>query len=141
MCSVIFVKGMKMAHPSMKLPLSRFGSRRFNLNVCYNFKGLRLKLFTDNKITRHCFMARDGTNSFKKMMVFRTAELSTISFPCFKEISKRGLHSKTVGRKILIHQTVSDFRKKKYNYLNRTSLYFKKHQINIKYFWEKMHVS
>lgn len=83
MCSVMFVKEIKKAHPSMKLPLSRFGSRKYNLYACYNSQRLRLKHFTDNKISHHCFIARDGTNSFKKMMVFRTAKLSTISFPCF----------------------------------------------------------
>lgn len=113
MCSVVFVKGMEQAHPSVKLPLSRFGSRRYNLYACYNSQRLRCKLFTDNKITPHCLIARDGANSFEKMMVFRTANLSTISFPCFKKISKRGLHSKTVGPKILIHPTVPDFRKEK----------------------------
>lgn len=125
MCSVIFVKGMKKAHPSMKLPLSRFGPRRYNLYACYNSQRLKLKVFTDNKITHHCFIAGDGTNLFKKMMVFRTAKLSTSSFPCLKEISKRGLHSKTVAPKILIHQTVLDFRrKKKYSCLNRISIRF-----------------
>lgn len=59
------------------------------------------------------FIARDGTNSLIKMMFFRTADLSTISLPFFKDIFKRGLHSKTAGPRIPMHQAVSDLRKKK----------------------------
>lgn len=69
-------------------------------------------------------MPRAATNSFKKMMVFRTAKLSTISFPCLKKFLREDYIQKQLAQKFWYIKQYQILEKKKYNYLNRTSIIF-----------------